>query len=184
MIVMSAGAAFAAGPELNSFGAADVANAMEKGSIAMPDAPSKVSAKFKIITAVPGQSVTVSLSENLMWVTDPAAAGMGEAMSWSAADSACRNLSFGGYSDWELPSDQELLGLTDGHFKYPSIDQEFFKNTQLGYYWTATDYPGNSFLRRVWTVSFKGGGLYYATVMANRYYARCVRRGATYYQAN
>lgn len=170
-MALSAGAAFAAGPELNDVKAGDVAAAMAQTPIALPSQPSK----YSIITPVQGQAVTLDNSAGRMWVTDPEAAGIGELYSWSAGKEACEKLNYAGFSDWELPTDQELLGLVDGHFSNPALDAKYFLNTRLGYYWTATDYPENSFLRRVWTVSFKGGGLYYATVMGNRYNIRCVR---------
>lgn len=120
-------------------------------------------------------SVTVDGRTGLMWITNPEAAGLSGAYSWRAARNACANLRYAGCDDWTLPSDRQLSGLVERKSSSPSIDTRYFLNIQPSYYWTATPYTDPSFIPRVWTVNFNGGGLYYASKLGNSYYLICVR---------
>ncbi len=89
------------------------------------------------------------------------------------AISHCSELSFGGYSDWRLPSSTELSGIVDyGHYE-PSIDTEHFQNTNSDFYWSSTSHArvdGN------WIVHFLYGSEH-ASTSGNEHYVRCVRGG-------
>ena len=59
---------------------------------------------------------------------------------WNDAVSYCNGLSYAGYSDWRLPTPQELLTIVDNSKQYPAIDETYFPNTPayLGYFWSST----------------------------------------------
>jgi hypothetical protein len=65
-----------------------------------------------------------------------------------------------GYSDWRLPSADELQGLVDYSVAYPgpAIDSTWFPNTQSNYYWTHTPDVGDAI--GAWMVQFQSGGPY------------------------
>jgi hypothetical protein len=72
-----------------------------------------------------------------------------------------------GYSDWRLPTADELQGLVDYSVAYPrpTIDATWFPNTQQYAYWTGTRYASDA--RFAWAVDFDYGFVYNGH---NRYY--------------
>ncbi len=84
---------------------------------------------------------------------------------------------FGGFSDWRLPTKQELVSLVDIGRSDPAITVEWFPKTVSisGFYWTVTEYslaPN----RRAWRVSFTTGKSRY-DYKSSRFYVRAVRAG-------
>lgn len=75
-----------------------------------------------------------------------------------------------GYSDWRLPTADELQGLVDYSVAYPgpTIDATWFPNTPQGAYWASTGYAGGS----PWGVYFFIGDVY---INDNRYLINHVR---------
>lgn len=86
---------------------------------------------------------------------------------------------FGGFSDWRLPSMKELSALVNIEKFNPAIDTGFFPYTVSSYYWSSTthaDLTGNS-----WYVNFGYGNVNYK-YRSNSYYVRAVRGGQGSYK--
>ena len=95
---------------------------------------------------------------------------------WTEAINYCENLSLGGYTDWRLPNENELLSIVDRSRYYPAIDPVFQK-TITSYYWSSTS--DNSNASRAYYVYFYYGNLESFTYGAktSAHYVRCVRGG-------
>ncbi len=76
-------------------------------------------------------------------------------------------LNFGGFSDWRMPSRQELVSLVDIGRSDPAINLKWFPKTVSGGYWTATG----------WRVAFSIGDTKRHPGSFTRYYVRAVRAG-------
>ncbi len=88
--------------------------------------------------------------------------------------STCENSYLAGYDDWRLPAVKEFHSLVDYTSIDPSIDTDYFPETELAHYWsstTRTSEPTNES-----TVYFSDG-LDYSRSKANQYCIRCVRGG-------
>ncbi len=126
---------------------------------------------------VGGVLVTVDNRTGLMWVTNPADAGMDMTYTWGLALAACEASVFAGYSDWRLPNTRELMSIADYSKSVgPTINAAFFPNTHSNYYWTATTYVPDPTL--AWYVDFSAGYVHLDNKTNNASYARCVRGGA------
>ena len=68
---------------------------------------------------------------------------------------AMNQMHFGGYSDWRLPTINELAYLADERVSNPSINTDYFPNTVSSWYWsssTSANYP-----QQAWGVGFRHG---------------------------
>ncbi len=96
---------------------------------------------------------------------------------WTMAVSYCQALSFGGKTDWRLPTIRELASIVDYRVNDPAIDSGAFPGTKGGIdptrYWSATTSAGDSGEARC--VYFGNGGIYQNSKSATLY-VRCVRR--------
>lgn len=65
-----------------------------------------------------------------------------------------------GYSNWRLPTKQELVSLMDFSIPYPAptIGSDYFPNTQAFLYWASTPYADTSISSFVWVVDFGNSG--------------------------
>ncbi len=94
-----------------------------------------------------------------------------EKLNWNNAMKHAKQSNFVGYSDWRLPTIDELKSLIDERFK-PTINTIAFPNTPDSYFWSSSldaSASGNA-----WIVSFSGG--YAGRLNKNYgYYVRLVR---------
>ena len=63
-----------------------------------------------------------------------------------------------GYTDWRLPTKEELQGIVLSDASHPSIDTAWFRNTQVEGYWTSSPYVGDSVY--AWGIGFSYGYVY------------------------
>ena len=88
----------------------------------------------------------------------------------------CAALDLGGYTDWRIPSADELAGIIDYGRSNPSIDPTF-QNTSASYYWSATDHVSDSSHTDAWHVGFSDGKVQYFCLYgkSRNWHVRCVR---------
>ncbi|MGD9972820.1 MAG: DUF1566 domain-containing protein [Desulfatirhabdiaceae bacterium] len=90
---------------------------------------------------------------------------------------ALNQSAFGGFTDWRIPSREELRSIVDyGRFA-PAINTAFFPNTQKSsdaWYWSST--TGASYTYYAWNVYFYSGGDDSYSKSSSRY-VRAVRGG-------
>jgi len=90
---------------------------------------------------------------------------------WKNAKRYCRNLSLAGYSDWRLPSYNELLTIVD-YDRYKSAIMPSFKNATSKGYWSSSENVSDA--KYAWRVYFDVGYAYNFSE-SNEYFVRCVR---------
>jgi hypothetical protein len=92
---------------------------------------------------------------------------------WKKAAAAVKKLDTAGFTDWRLPTVEELFLLADRTKHSPAIDTTFFPDCKSDWYWTATPAacsPGGF----AWLVVFSFGfASWYHQVNAN--FVRAVR---------
>jgi hypothetical protein len=84
-------------------------------------------------------------------------------MTWNSAKKACANLVLNGFSDWRLPSKEELNSL----YVYKDTIGGFVNY----YYWSSTEYLDDM----VWIKDFDNGKQYYGYFKSSEYDVRAVR---------
>lgn len=77
-----------------------------------------------------------------------------------------------GYTDWRMPSPNELQSLVDFNVAVPTIDATYFPNTQSGYYWSANNFSPSP--ASAWGVNFGSGAISSSNKTLNGY-VRLVR---------
>ena len=92
------------------------------------------------------------IKTHLMWQDDESAKSVTK--HWQGAIEYCQNLNFAGYSDWRVPSLEELRTIVDKN-NSPTIKSEF-KNTASYLYWSSTPFADGS--DYAWVINFDGGG--------------------------
>jgi hypothetical protein len=116
-----------------------------------------------------GDDTVTDNATGLMWQDD--AAVKTNDQNQTDAIIYCENLNFAGYTDWYLPSVEELVSITDKERTNPTIDPTF-TNVVSSRYWSSTTYVSNTSV--AWAVYFYRGD---DSTYTNTYehYVRCVR---------
>lgn len=81
-----------------------------------------------------GDGTITNTATGLMW-QQASAPGT---HTWAQGLSYCESLSLGGHSDWRLPNIKELASLADLSKSGPTINADYFPDTQPTYYWSST----------------------------------------------
>jgi len=132
-----------------------------------------------------GNNTVSDRATGLMWVKEPGAcggafgsAGSPSQMTWANAVSECLGLTYGGYSDWRLPTAKELMCLVDiGVGSAPMIDL-MFVYTQSTCYWSSTTNPFNDAYAYYTDFNFStASALSRSLAKTNSFYVRPVRGG-------
>jgi len=108
----------------------------------------------------------------------------GQAINWKEALTYCEELTMDGFSDWRLPTVNELQSLADYGTSSPAIDQTVFPGTSWSgqnpgqsRYWSSTTYAFFGYSTSdAWNVLFIDGEVHSYGKTGNSY-ARCVRSG-------
>ena len=115
--------------------------------------------------------VVLDTTTNLMWQDTNETRTLAQDFNTSVA--YCSALDLGGYTDWVLPNDNELLTLVDRTLDNPSINSTF-ENIDTQYYWTSTICQDDH--SRAWNIYFGTGLNSKVPIKANTLnHARCVR---------
>jgi len=72
---------------------------------------------------------------------------------------ALNQKAFAGFTDWRLPTAEELLTLVDRTRHHPALDTEAFPTCKGGWYWSST-VDAESPSDYAWLVDFDNGGSY------------------------
>jgi len=90
----------------------------------------------------------------LMWLRDAGKVGQ---MNWDAAMDKAKQFNYAGFSDWRLPTKNELRSLAMYAGKTPAenLNKEAFTNVQAGYYWSSDINAANKIF--AWAVNMADG---------------------------
>jgi len=102
-----------------------------------------------------GDGTVTDTDTGLMWQQ---ATAPGAYNTWQEALDYCKSLSLADYTDWRLPSVNELLSIVDYSRYYPAINTDYFPNTESSFYWSSTTFPFDP--NYAWYVYFDYGYLY------------------------
>ncbi|MDD2734423.1 MAG: DUF1566 domain-containing protein [Desulfuromonadaceae bacterium] len=94
------------------------------------------------------------LSTGLLWARD---AAIGGRMDWDAAMAKAKQFNFAGFSDWRLPTKNELRSLASYGGKTPAVNlnNDAFTNVQTGCYWSSDSNDANTLF--AWAVNMTDG---------------------------
>ncbi|MCK5044548.1 DUF1566 domain-containing protein [Candidatus Parcubacteria bacterium] len=118
----------------------------------------------------------------LMWGKDGTGVGgnNGTTTRWTNAIEFCNELDFAGYTDWRLPSYNELFSIVD-YENTPTINSNYFLNQISDKYWTSShwkDWIGDGYIYNVYAVDFNNAQTYRTDIrrdLSALYYLRPVR---------
>lgn len=101
----------------------------------------------------------------------------------SFIDDLNTSLGFGGYTDWRMPTLEELLTIVNLEGDTDRVNTDFFPNTQASHYWSATTFAPDPY--KAWTVEFFSGSNFSTNksqmpgVTLKYHHLRAVRGGQT-----
>ena len=93
---------------------------------------------------------------------------------WDTLVDGSNNESFCGFADWRVPTQMELMTMTNKDTFNPAIDSNYFPNVRSSDYWSSSPYAGAD--GSAWRVSFGYGYNAYGT-RSDSYHVRLVRSG-------
>ncbi|WP_333676799.1 DUF1566 domain-containing protein [Dyella sp.] len=114
----------------------------------------KPAERFELV--LDGQAV-MDHRTGLMWWNDES-----DKLDWDKADLFCKSITVGGFSDWFMPSDEQMLTIVDRKLHNPCLPSIF--KTHGEYVWTSTQTKwtegeaGDS--RSFWSVYLLNGYVY------------------------
>jgi len=124
---------------------------------------------FKMIKPmVNGDGTVTDSATQLMWKQEQEPAQM----SWN--DAMALKIDFAGYSDWRLPTINELNSIVEYSRTNPAIETAYFPNTTNDWFWSSSPYAYSSYY--AWIVHF-GYGYDGNGSKKSRYAVRLVRGG-------
>ena len=91
------------------------------------------------VKTVSGKNIVVDNNTGLEWQQTISE----DSFIWKDALSHCENLEYGGYSDWRLPTPQELLTIVDNSKYALTIDSTYFPNMK-NTFWTGQENSGDT----------------------------------------
>ena len=121
-----------------------------KGSALMP---TELTAENKDMYQINEPGIVTDTKNNLMWKQELES----EKYTWDEAREITSD--FGGYSDWRLPTIQELVSLVDYTQHNPAIDEKAFPNQPCSVVWSGSPDAGGT--NYAWAVYFEVGDVYY-----------------------
>jgi Protein of unknown function (DUF1566) len=95
-------------------------------------------------------------ARNLMWSVAET-----KQLTWKKAKAAAEKLQTAGFSDWRLPTVEELFCLADRTRTSPAIDIRYFPECKSDWYWTGTLWASSP-SDYAWVVYFDNGSSYYS----------------------
>lgn len=112
----------------------------------------------------------------LMWQDDDngtVSGGSSPAMNWTGAKAHCTALTLGGYNDWRLPTNDELMYIADrSSVTGKAIDTTVFVNAVANHYWSSS--PVTSASTYAWSTDFSNGNDNW-DLKTTTLFVRCVR---------
>ncbi|HEY6463288.1 MAG TPA: DUF1566 domain-containing protein [Polyangiaceae bacterium] len=129
-------------------------------------AASVISDSHYAVRTLCGAAVVVDTNTHLMWAQNVEPAQH----PWVAAAAACAGSRRAGFSDWRLPSSNELMSLVDYASTTEAIDADVFDGP-AGTVWSSTPYAQAS--GHAWQLTAAGG--VYPQDVSTQAYVRCVR---------
>lgn len=122
--------------------------------------------------------VVLDTTTKLMWTQDANIAGSW--MKWNGAFTYLGDMNSSkhenfGFTDWRLPTRNELVSLLKSNQPYKWLNLQGFNNVQSIYYWSSTTLTSNADL--AWAVFMGDGHVYYAEKARFQYFLWPVRGG-------
>ena len=129
------------------------------------------------ITGLQWQDDAAVKTVTKQWVTQANYdAGNYSDTSGDTATTYCATLTLGTYTDWRLPTIDELMYIVDRSKGNPAIDTSYFNNIASlvsDAYWSSTSVLGDPY--DAFNISFKHGRDYWSNEKKHSHHVRCVR---------